>query len=100
MFGDRELLQQTIGLVMLGFSMHTSSTGLAIFLDKFLESRSSVVPKDKACSFVLTRVSGENVIVLVSEYAESEIVRVGDVDTIMMSEEVVGANGPIRFRIF
>ena len=79
--------------------MHTSSTGLAIFLDKFSESRPSVVSKDKTCGFVLTRVSGENMIVLVTECSESEIVRVGDVDAIVMLEEFVGVNGPIGFGV-
>jgi hypothetical protein len=45
-------------------------------------------------------VTGEDVIVLVTEYAESEIIRVGDVDAIMMSEESIGVDRPVGFRIF
>jgi hypothetical protein len=45
-------------------------------------------------------VTGEDVIVLVSEYAESEIIGVRDVDAIMMSEESIGVDGPVGFRIF
>ena len=35
-----------------------------------------------------------------SENTELEIVIVGDVDEIVMSEITIGSDGPVRFRIF
>jgi hypothetical protein len=51
--------------VSLWFIMHTSGTGLAMVLDVFSEARPSIVSEYEACCFVLTRVTRENVIVLV-----------------------------------
>ena len=84
----------------LGFCTHTSGTGLAIFLDEFSEAGPSVISEYETCCLVLTRMTEENVIVLVAEYTESEIIRVGDVDKIVVSEETIRGNGPVRFRIF
>ena len=79
---------------------HTCSAGLAIFLDEFTESGPGVVATDEVDGFVLTGVSGEDMIVLVTEDTESEIVRVGNVYEIVVSEESVGGDGPTGLRIF
>ena len=39
-------------------------------------------------------------IMLVVEYVELEIIRVRDVDAIMMLEESIGVDRPVGFRIF
>ena len=76
----------------LGFRSHTRCTRLAIFLDKFTESRPAVVSSNEIYCLVLTRVSGKDMIVFMSENAESEIVRVSNVDQIVMTEKTVGSN--------
>ena len=38
-------------------------------------------------------------IVFVLEYAEAEVVRVGDVDEVVVSEETIGGHRPKWFRI-
>ena len=64
----------------LGLGSHTGSTRFAVLLDKFTKSRPGVVAKDKTSGFVLTRVSREDMIVFVSEYAKSEVGVVRNVD--------------------
>ena len=98
-FGDGELLQQTVGLVTLGFSSHAGCTGLTILFYKFTESRPSIISENETSCFVLTRMSGEYVIVLVLQNTELEIGGVGNVDTRLMTEESIGSYGPIRFGI-
>jgi len=46
----------------------------------------------------LAGVSGEYVIVLVAEYAESEVGGVRNIDNIMMAEKSVRGSGPVGFR--
>jgi hypothetical protein len=48
--------------------------------------------------FVLTRMSREDMIVLVAENSESKVVSVGNVDKIVMSEKSVRSNGPSGLR--
>ena len=63
---NRELFQQAIRLVSLGFGSHTSSTRLAIFLDKFVESRPSVFSSDEFDCLILARMTSKYVIVFVA----------------------------------
>ena len=44
--------------------------------------------------------SSEYVIMFASENMEPEIVIIGDVDEIVVSEIAIGNDGPVRFRIF
>ena len=98
-FGDRQLSKKSVRFVTLGFCTHTSSTRLAVVLDIFSESRPSVFSKDETCCFVLTRVTRENVIVLVTEDFETEVVRVRNVDEVVVTEETIGGDGPARFGV-
>ena len=66
MFRDGKLLQQTIGFVSLWFSMHTSGTRFTILLDVLTESGPGIISMDKVDGLVLTRVSREDVVVLVA----------------------------------
>ena len=65
-FRNRELFQQAIRLVSLGFGSHTSSTRLAIFLDKFMESRPSVFLSDEFNCLILARMTSKYVIMFVA----------------------------------
>ena len=74
------MFQQTIGLVMLRFCMHTGCTRYAVLLYSIAESGPGKFIWNEAGSFVLARVSREYMIMLVSEYVESEVRRVRNID--------------------
>ena len=65
-FRNRELFQQAIRLMSLGFGSHTSSTRLAIFLYKFAESRPSVFSLDEFDCLILARMTSKYVIMFVA----------------------------------
>ena len=79
--------------------MHTSCTRLAIFLDKFAESRPGIVTTDEVTGLILTGMSGEDMIVLVAEDLEPEVVSVRNIDEVIMSEKTICSNGPSGLRI-
>src|ERR1700678_1060104 len=84
---------------MLRFGLHADSTRFAVLLDEFTESRPGIFMSNEINCLVLTRVSGKYVIVFETENAESEIVRVGDIDEIVVSEKTVRSDSPVGFRI-
>ena len=83
----------------LGLSSHTSCTRLAIFLDKFAESGPGIVATDEVNGLILTGMSGEDMIMLVAEDLEPEVVSVGNIDEVIMSEKTICSNGPSGLRI-
>ena len=83
----------------LGLSSHTGCTRLAIFLDKFVESGPGIVVTDEVNSLILTRMSREDMIMLVVEDSEPEVVSVGNIDEVIMSEKTICSNGPLGLRI-
>ena len=76
----------------LGFGLHTSCTRFAILLDKFVESGPGIVVADEVHCLILTRMSGEDMIMLVVENLELEVIGIGDVYEIIMAEKSVGSN--------
>ena len=85
--------------MLLGLSSHTSCTRLAIFLDKFMESRTGIVVTDEVNGLILTRMSGEDMIMLVVEDSEPEVVSVRNINEVIMSEKTICSNGPSGLRI-
>ena len=83
----------------LGLSSHTSCARLAIFLDKFAESRPGIIATDEVNSLILTGMSGEDMIMLVAEDSELEVVIVGNINEVIMSEKTICSNGPSGLRI-
>ena len=83
----------------LGFSMHTSSTRLAILLNKVAHTRPSVLVLDKTNSLILTGVSSEYVVMLMAEDLETEVRGVGNVDTSIVEEITCIINRPAGIRI-
>ena len=83
----------------LGLSSHTSCTRLAIFLDKFAESGPGIVATDEVGGLILTGMSGEDMVMLVAEDSEPEVVSVGDINEVIMSEKTICSNGPSGLRI-
>ena len=73
----------------LGFGLHTSCTIFTILLDKFMESRPGIVVADEVHCLILTRMSREDVIVLVVENLELEVIGIGDVYETIMAEESI-----------
>jgi hypothetical protein len=63
------------------------NNGASIRLNKRFVGVSGVKVGDEFSCLVLTRVTRENMIVLISEDVESEVVGVGDVDMVIMTEE-------------
>ena len=76
----------------LGFGSHTSCTRFTIFLDKFAESGPGIIVADEVHCFILTGMSGEDVVVLVAENSEPEVVGIGDVYETVMAEKSVGSD--------
>ena len=58
----------------LGFCSHASCTRLDVFLDKLSEAGPSIVSANEFYCLVLTRVSREDVVMLVSKNTKSEVV--------------------------
>ena len=66
-----------INFVSLGLCSHASRTRLDevdVFLEKFSEARPSVVSMDELHCLVLTWMSGENVVMLVTKNTKSEVI--------------------------
>ena len=61
-------------------------TGAAVVLDERSEIRPGKFSSDKGQSLVNTIVAREDVVMAVSEYTESEIVSIGDIDFTIMQE--------------
>ena len=74
----------------LRFGTHAGGTGVAILFDEVTYSGPGVILLDQFKGLVLTRVSGEDVIVLGLKYAELEVIGVGNVDPVVQSEETFG----------
>ena len=73
----------------LGFGSHTSSTKFTIFLDKFTESRPSMIAADEVHCLILTGMSREDVVVLVAENSELEVIGTRDVyETIVVEKSI------------
>ena len=70
----------------MGFSVHTSSTRLAILLNKVMHTRPSILALDKTTSLILTGVSSEYVVVLMAEDSEMEVRGARNVDTSIVEE--------------
>ena len=73
----------------LGFGLHTSCTRFTIFLDKFMESEPGISAADEVHCLILTRMSGEDVVVLVAVNLEPEVIGIGDVYETIMAEKFV-----------
>ena len=73
----------------LGFGSHTSCTRFTIFLDKFTESRPGIIVADEVHCLILTRMSGEDVVVLVAENSELEVIGIRDVCETIVAEKSI-----------
>ena len=76
----------------LGFGLHTSCTGLTIFLDKFTESGPGIIAADEVHCLILTGMSREDVVMLVAENSELEVVGVRDIYETIMVEKSIGSD--------
>ena len=57
-----------------------------------MESRPGIIAADEAHCLILTRMSGEDVVVLVVENLEPEVIGVGDVYETIVAEKSVGSD--------
>ena len=76
----------------LGFGSHTSCTRFTIFLDKFMESGPGIIAADEVHCLILTRMSGEDVVMLVLENLELEVIGIGDIYETIMAEKSIGSD--------
>jgi hypothetical protein len=80
------LLEESIGFVMGGLGMLAGGTGVAEFLYKGPKVGPDVFLSDYREGFVLSGVPREDVIMFVLEDSESEVIRIWDVNLIVMVE--------------
>jgi hypothetical protein len=80
------LLEESVGSVTGGLGMLAGGIGVAEFLYEGPKVGPNVFPSDYREGFVLSGMPGEDVIMFVLEDSESEIVRVWDVNPIVMAE--------------
>ena len=73
----------------LGFGLHTSCTRFTIFLDKFTESGPGIIAADEVHFLILTRMSGEDVVMLVAENSELEVIGIRDMYETIVAEKSV-----------
>ena len=76
----------------LGFGLHTSCTGFTIFLGKFTESGPGIIAADEVHCLILTRMSREDVVVLVAENLEPEVIGIRDVYETVVAEKYIGSD--------
>ena len=76
----------------LWFGLHTSCTRFTIFLDKFAESVPGIIAVNEVHCLILTRMSGEDVVMLVAENLEPEVVGVGDIYETIVAEKSIGSD--------
>jgi hypothetical protein len=80
------LLEESVGSVTGGLGTLAGGTGVAEFLYEGPKVGPNVFPLDYCEDFVLSGVPREDVIMFVLEDSESEIVRIWDVNPIVMVE--------------
>ena len=68
-------------------------------LDKFTESGPGIVATDEVGGLILTGMSGEDMVMLVAEDSEPEVVSVGDINEVIMSEKTICSNRPLGLQI-
>ena len=86
MLWDGELLEESVGFVTGGLGTLAGGTGVAEFLYEGPKVGPDVFPSDYCEGFILSGVPGEDVIMLVLEDSEPEVVRIWDVNLIVMAE--------------
>ena len=94
-FGDWELLEESVGFVSGCLGTLAGGTGVAEFLHEGPKVGPNVFPSDYREGFVLSGVSGEDVIMVILEDSESEVVHVRDVNPIVMTEETTIVQCPV-----
>jgi hypothetical protein len=80
------LLEESVGFVMGGLGTLAGGTGVTEFLHKGPKVGPNVFPSDYREGFVLSSVPGEDVIMFVLEDLELEVIRVWDINLIVMAE--------------
>jgi hypothetical protein len=83
---DGELLEESVGFVTGGLGTLAGGTGVTEFLHEGPKVGPDVFPLDYCEGFVLSSMPREDVIMLVLEDSESEVVRVWDINLIVMVE--------------
>jgi hypothetical protein len=80
------LLEESVEFVTGGLGMLAGGTGVAEFLYEGPKVGPNIFPSDYHEGFVLSGMSGEDVIMFVLEDSELEVVHIWNVNPIMMAE--------------
>jgi hypothetical protein len=80
------LLEESVGFVMGGLGTLAGGTGVTEFLHEGPKVGPDVFPLDYHKGFVLSSMPREDVIMLVLEDSESEVVRIWNVNPVVMVE--------------
>ena len=83
------MLESAVGFVSLRLGAHTGRARFAVMLDIVAHERPSILLSYELQGLVLSGMSGEDVIVFVAEYSESEVVVVRDVDSAIEPDQTV-----------
>jgi hypothetical protein len=83
---DMELLEESIGFVTGGLGTLAGGIGVTEFLHEGPKVGPNIFLSDYHEGFVLSGVAGEDVIMFVLEDLESEVIRIWDINPIVMAE--------------
>ena len=64
-------------------------------MNEGLEPQPSIVISDELKALVLAKVSGNRMVMFVEKYMESEIIGVGDEDSVLVSEKTFRVGGSV-----
>jgi hypothetical protein len=85
-FWDRMLLEESVGFVMGCFGMLAGGAGVTELLHKGSKVGPNIFLSDYHEGFVLSGVSGEDVIMIILEDLKVEVVDIWDINLVMMTE--------------
>ena len=73
-----------------------SGAGIAEVFDHSLEIRPDILAMDELNGFVLSKVTRQDVIMIILDDSESEVCRIWYIDSIALAEKSGLINGPVR----
>jgi len=88
-FRDRKLFERSIGLMTLWLGSHTSDTGLTELLYISMEAGLGIFMANQFQCFVLTKVSGKNMIMIILENACTEIISRWYIDSVVKNKKTI-----------
>jgi hypothetical protein len=85
--------------VTLRLRSHAGNTQFTEVLGMHAELQPDVFPSNELKGLVLTKVSGQDMVMLALEHTEAEIVDVRNINVVIKMEETIGRAGPVAFGV-